>query len=86
MSEFVFRVYEPFHESSESGTYEYGTYSSYEDAATRLEAMWSMRGYPQPEEKSEWDWYADFQMDTYRMYISKVEIDRDTNDELTGYT
>ena len=84
----IFRVYESFHTSSESGTNEYGCYSSLEKAKARLETIWMKKGYPdpKPEHKKDSGWFAYHGWDDCSIDIAKITIDEDTDNECIGYT
>lgn len=87
-SGYVFRVYSSFHEFDESGTYEYGYYSTHEKALARLIYVWNKAGYPQPKEKNktETGWYVRTTWDGISIDIQRCAIDEDIDDDLIGYT
>lgn len=86
MSESVYRVFEAFHDSSESGTEEYGVYSTIGKARARCEAVWKQKGYPIPETFDNHGMYAYHQMDTYNIRITPITLDADKEIKLVGYT
>lgn len=87
----VYRIYQPYHESSESGTYEYGIYSSKERVKRRL-----LQLYKELVKEKGWEnvvlhWeglYIKIQgWDSYEyIWVRKYELDRDIEDDVCGYT
>jgi len=85
---FVYRVYETYHYSDESGTYEYGTFSTPELASARVATMWAFKRYPKTFEVTELGGrfstlgYSDYT----QIHVSKITVDEEINDDHCGYT
>ena len=85
----VYRVYESYHDSSESGTIEYGYYSSLARAKQRALEAWKQKDYGDIDEvypcgsicgaPSGWG------SGPY-IRVSEIEIDIDTQSNNVGYT
>ena len=84
----VWRVYRPYHESSESGTIEFGYYSTEERAKQRALEAWRENDYGDISEvdqsgsihaQSGWG-------DSISIYVSEIEVDHDSNHNVCGYT
>ena len=73
----IYRVYEPFHELNERGTYEYGYFSTLEKANERLAEVWKEKGYPDPnpEDKTDMSWYADNGWGWLGIGIQEITVD-----------
>ena len=84
----IYRVYESYHESSESGTVEYGYYSLHERAKQRALDVWKQKGYGGVDEvspsgslyaQSGWGYSA-------HIRVIEIEVDQDSNQDVSGYT
>jgi len=83
----IYRVFTSYHESSESGTHEYGYYSTLDAAKKRARDVWAMT-YAEyiPEELeggslvSHTGWYS------LSITVSDIEVDKDTENQVVGYT
>jgi hypothetical protein len=82
----VYRVYESYHADDESGTYEYGTFSTLEKAWARLKAVWAEKKYPDNFKDSELSRSASGMWEITYISISPIEVDKDENDNHCGYT
>ena len=82
----IYRVYSTYHDASESGTTEYGSYSSLEGAQDRVARVWTKKQYPDGYEDSSAGRHIHDGMDWYAIYIAEVEVDKDTDDDCCGYT
>lgn len=84
----IYRVFTAYHEPDESGTYEYGCYSSFEKAEKRVSEVWKEKNYPEPkpEDKTPSGWYSNSLWDSISVRISEIEIDNDIDEEFNGYT
>lgn len=81
----VYRVYEAFHDPAESGTFEYGTYSTLDKAQMRMLKVWKDKKYPDYT-YSEMNLYAYGIGDSYSISIETIEVDKDIDDKNVGYT
>lgn len=83
----IFRVYEPFHCSDKSGTYEYGSYSTLAQAKDRMRKVWEIKKYPTPDKASTETclFYIGFDEGT-SIYISEISVDVDIEQTEVGYT
>jgi hypothetical protein len=83
----IYRVYTTYHESSESGTIEYGFYSTLEKAKQRAKEVWIAQ-YPdcQYEEKESGSLYCHNGWDSISIYVSSFELDTDMHKDNCGYT
>lgn len=84
----IYRVYRPYHESSESGTYEYGYYSSHDRAKQRALDVWKEKDFGNDYEVlpnggliEHGAWGG-----TTVIYVDTIEVDNDCNDNMVGYT
>lgn len=84
----VYRVYESFHDPAESGTFEYGVYSTLERATLRMIRVWKDKGYPQPSigDATDTSMFVYNMGDNYSMYVETIEVDKDISDKNVGYT
>ena len=85
----VYRVFERYHASGESGTIEYGIFSSKEVAAKRAWEIWNRKGYPNDEVK-EFPGGSLFcckdPFEVYDISVQEYELDEEINVDITGYT
>ena len=87
----IYRVYEPYHSSEESGTYEYGYFSTRKKAEERLMEIYKQerkegesdifefrpkKGYLCLSSGNGWRW----------IYIEEVKVDKKIEEKNTGYT
>ena len=83
----IYRVYESYHDSSESGTYEYGYFSSLDVALARAKGVWAQKNYPKGYKViDDGGLYAHTGWDSCLISISKIEVDQPINDNNCGYT
>lgn len=82
----VYRVYSSYHESSESGTTEYGTYSTLDGARARALEVWTANKYPEPTADATGSLYASMGWDSVGITVLPVELDQPTNSDRCGYT
>ena len=83
----VYRVYEPFHSSSESGTNEYGIFSTVEGAQAHVADIWEANGYPDNPTKNANGWSASGPWETFSIRIVRVVLDeKKRNSTCIGYT
>lgn len=83
----VYRVFESYHERSESGTIEYGTFSSRSLAEARLAAVWAQKQYPPPSSRcDESGWFGRDKWTYYSIEIREVMVDEETDRAQIGYT
>lgn len=82
----IYRVFEPYHESSESGTIEYGTFSSRLLAEARLAAVWAQKKYSPPTSRSKNGWFGSDSWGSFSIKIQEVMVDEETEIERVGYT
>lgn len=83
----VYRVYEPYHYDDESGTHEYGTFSTVEYATFRVAKVWAEKKYPEVFEQYETGGrYARGAWDYCQIIVESIEVDKDINEENVGYT
>lgn len=85
---YFYRVYETYHESSESGTREYGFYTDLAQAKERALSAWKARGYPDPPEVSTPLGSLSYQgaWDVCEIRIGKYPLDCDMDENCNGYT
>ena len=82
----IYRVYESFHDPSESGTNEYGYYSTLELAKTRAKEVWAKK-YPDIEyEEYDTSLYHRGTWDNISISIEQHEVDQDIAYTNIGYT
>lgn len=83
----VWRVYEAFHESSESGTHEYGYFSDHERAKVRALTVWQRKQYPPEKEISEeGSLYAYDGWSSCSIRVERIEVDKELEESNVGYT
>lgn len=83
----IYRVYRSYHESSESGTVEYGYYSSLEAAKRRALEVWKTNyGDLEPEDLGNGSLYAATGWDSVSIYVRPIEVDVVTEQTEVGYT
>ena len=83
----VYRVYEPFHSSSESGTNEYGIFSTLEGAQARIADIWAANGYPDNPTQNANGWFASGAWETFSIRIASVVLDETKHHKTCiGYT
>jgi hypothetical protein len=82
----IFRVYESYHSDSESGTYEYGCFSTLELAQARLAEIWAEKKYPDDAEKHDTYYMASSMGDYTTVAIDEIEVDKKTDENNCGYT
>jgi hypothetical protein len=86
---FVYRVYNSYHYDDESGTTEYGTYSTLEKAKKRLAEVVAKDagklGFEiDPNGRCGWQIYGCG--DRTYFYISEIPLDKDVERDCNGYT
>lgn len=82
----IYRVFEPYHYDDESGTYEYGYFTTLEAAKKRMETVWAQKGYGEPTDRKEM--YLS-QFDGFSMTsicINEYPVDKDFEARDVGYT
>ena len=87
----VYRVYSPFHQSDESGTYEYGIFSSREKAVERLKEIYKKEIKENPDYKFEFKpkrgaLHIDDGFDIWSYYIEEFDVDEEIKRVNIGYT
>jgi hypothetical protein len=83
----VYRVYESYHYDDESGTVEYGCYSTLELAQARMNVVWDAQKYGERSEKySSPTRILSASQDGPSIGIVEITVDEDTNDTRVGYT
>lgn len=82
----VHRVYESYHSDSDSGTYEYGTFSTLEKARDRMHEVWAKKGYPKDCQWSDDGCEFHGAWDGCYIYISHIELDVPRDEDYVGYT
>ena len=84
----IWRLYKPYHDSSESGTIEFGYYSTHERAKQRAVDVWNKSDYGEIgtadssgslHSQSGWG-------DSVSVYVSEIELDQDSDRNMCGYT
>lgn len=83
----IYRVYTSYHESSESGTHEYGYYSTLEAAKKRAKNVWAMEYAEYPPEESAGGSLSYYDgWNSMNICVSSIEVDVDTENQVVGYT
>ena len=88
----IYRVYEHYHISCESGTYEYGIFSSREKAVERLKKIYKESKKEYPKNKFEFSpkkgylYIKDYLDWDRKIYIQEFELDEKMNYFNLGYT
>jgi len=83
----IYRVYSPFHESSKSGTYEYGYFSDHANACSRATQVWKKLGLPENVETLPGgSLYVHDGWDSYCIYVEEIIVDKEMDSQNTGYT
>ena len=83
----IYRVYESYHDSSESGTHEYGYYTDLERAKQRARAVWKQKDYPEEYSVSEMgELSANNGFHWTSISIREIEVDTDLDQNMCGYT
>ncbi len=87
----VFRVYEPYHYDDESGTYEYGVYSTLAKAQVRAQMIWVKKKYPGEEktaveEMTEHGIKVPYYGDWHEILIDHITVDIDIDKNNCGWT
>lgn len=83
----TYRVFTSYHESSESGTHEYGYYSTLGAARKRARDVWAMT-YAEyiPGELESGSLVSHTGWDSISITVSAIEVDKDTENQVVGYT
>ena len=74
------------HESSESGTHEYGIYSSPDLATARAKDIWKQCDYPEGYEETTGGLYLSTGWDSFSVSISEYVTDVPIDKDMCGYT
>lgn len=82
----IYRVYQPYHESSESGTTEYGAFSSLDHAKDLIARLWKEKGYPGGYEDGPSGRWVHDGWHSFAIYIHEIEIDKEIKEDCCGYT
>jgi hypothetical protein len=85
----IYRVYSSYHESSESGTYDYGYYTDHERAKQRAKDVWANKGYGEyrPEDISpNGSIHVSDGWGICSINVQSIELDVDTDHNTCGYT
>lgn len=82
----VYRVYQPYHDSSESGTTEYGYFSSLDRAKDLVARLWKEKKYPDGYEDGPSGRWVRNGWDSCSIHIREIEIDKEIKDNCCGYT
>lgn len=85
---FVYRVYESYHYDDESGTKEYGTFSTLELAKARVAKMWEFNKYPSEgfEDYENGSRTVDSGWDYCTIHVEEIEVDKEINGDNVGFT
>lgn len=83
----IYRVFTSYHESSESGTHEYGYYSTLERARNRARDVWAME-YAEyiPGEHPSGSLTSHTGWDSISITVLAIDVDKDTENQVVGYT
>jgi len=83
----IYRVFTSYHESSESGTHEYGYYSTLGAAKKRAKEVWAME-YAEyiPEELESGSLVSHTGWDSLSITVLAIKVDEDTENQVMGYT
>lgn len=83
----IYRVHEAFHDPSESGTHEYGYFTTHDAAKKRALDVWVQKKYPDDYKILPLgSLYAHTGWEGVSISISEIEVDKAINDEVVGYT
>lgn len=82
----IYRVYESYHDASESGTTEYGCFTSLETAQDLVARLWKDREYPDGYEDGPSGRWLHDGWDSYSIHIMKIELDKEIKEDCCGYT
>ena len=82
----IYRVYESYHDSSESGTIEYGYFSSFDVAKNLVVKLWKEKQYPDgyeegPSGRGSYDGCC-----SCAIHIREIEMDKEIREDCCGYT
>lgn len=82
----IYRVYESYHSSSESGTIEYGYFSSLAVARDLVARIWKEKAYPDGYEDGPSGRWVHNGWESCSIHIREIEIDKEMKEDCCGYT